>query len=413
MTLPGPKVENLEEIFAETDLSTRAIHIDTQLSQTSDVAPPMSVSTTYRYPHIGDLLEGAMPDSIYSRLGQPTNYRTELTLGAITKAHAVTYSSGLASAFAAFVHYNPKRIAIRNGYHGTHGSIAAYKRSNNVEVLDIDAELQKGDLLWVESPLNPTGETVDIKHYAERARAAGATLVVDSTFGPPPLQNPFDYGADAVMHSGTKYFGGHSDLLAGVLLFKTKEEADKVRNDRTYLGSNIGNMEAWLLLRSVRTLKVRVLQQSKTATELVAWLAGASDGKEFDGIPAGTVAMVKHASVQDKPNSGWNPRSANSKDTTVFDPKSQMPGGFGAVFCLLLATPILARNLPEQLHFFHHATSLGGVESLIEYRNIWVPEMDKRLLRVSIGLEDIEDLKADFRRAFKKVHEMVANGTAA
>ena len=144
-------------------------------------------------------------------------------------------------------------------------------------IIDLDAELQKGDLVWLESPLNPTGEVYDILAYTERAHKVGATVLVDATFAPPPLTWPIELGksppqshhilrpfialcssfmrpsgADIVQHSATKYFAGHSDALGGVLVVKSEKEADQLRSDRNVLGSVLGSLEAWLLLRSLR-----------------------------------------------------------------------------------------------------------------------------------------------------------------
>jgi cystathionine beta-lyase/cystathionine gamma-synthase len=149
-------------------------------------------------------------------------------------------------------------------------------------VIDLDAELQKGDLVWLESPLNPTGEVYDVLAYTERAHKVGATVLVDATFAPPPLTWPIELGkfyppiphsetihyalapwltffifmrlsgADIVQHSATKYFAGHSDALGGVLVVKSEKEADQLRSDRNVLGSVLGSLEAWLLLRSLR-----------------------------------------------------------------------------------------------------------------------------------------------------------------
>ena len=117
--------------------------------------------------------------------------------------------------------------------------------------LDCDAsELQPGDVVHLETPLNPTGEALNIRHYAEKAHSRGAYLLIDSTFGPPPLQDPFKWGADVVMHSGTKYIGGHSDMLCGVLATRNAEWVRGLAADRTVLGNVMGGLEAWLGARS-------------------------------------------------------------------------------------------------------------------------------------------------------------------
>ncbi|RKP04410.1 pyridoxal phosphate-dependent transferase, partial [Thamnocephalis sphaerospora] len=289
----------------------------------------------------------------------------------------------------------PKRIAIREAYFGSHKVIELVKRIRDVQVIDIDDELSEGDLIWLETPVNPTGEAADIKHYAERAHQAGGWLVVDATFAPPPLQYPFDHGADMVMHSATKYFGGHSDLLGGLLLTNEQSSADKLYKDRGVLGNMMGSLESWLLLRSLRTLEVRVLRQSATATALATWLNGASGGQAHDGIPAGIVHSLRHTTVQ----------TAGGKNEWV---QKQMPGGHCAVFAILLETKEQARILPHHLQLAHNATSLGGVESLIEWRYGTDGISDPRLIRVSVGLEALDDLKRDWRQALAQVASLPA-----
>jgi len=301
--------------------------------------------------------------------------------------------------FALYTHFKPRRVAIGEGYHGSHGVLAIHTRLTGLQTLPLDCpaeDLDEGDIIHLETPLNPTGEAYDIASFARKAHSRGAFLLVDSTFGPPGLQDPFELGADIVMHSGTKYLGGHSDLLCGVLAVKDDERGRKwwraLANDRPMLGSVIGNMEGWLAVRSVRTLEVRVRKQSRTAEELVRWLDGLLFGNDEQGDAVReTVASVVHASLQ-----------ARDATTNAWLSK-QMPNGYGPVFAITLRSPELARRLPSLLHFFEHATSLGGVESLIEWRAMTDKTVDRRLLRLSIGLEDVEDLKADLLQAFAKL----------
>ncbi|ROT35578.1 PLP-dependent transferase [Sodiomyces alkalinus F11] len=306
------------------------------------------------------------------------------------------------------VRLNPRRIAIGDGYHGCHGVAAIMARLTGLEILTLDeadlAKLQRGDVLHVETPLNPTGEARDLAHYASVARAKGAFLTVDATFAPPPLQDPFELGADVVMHSGTKYFGGHSDMLCGVLAVAPARAAEreengnplagilgieKLREDRLLLGGVMGSLEGWLGLRSLRTLELRVRRQAETATRLVAWLAGASARKNGSSVVAAVVDRVSHASLQEgaADESSWLRR--------------QMPGGFGPVFALYMRTRDQARRLPSKLALFHHATSLGGVESLVEWRRMTDPRCDECLIRVSIGVEAWEDLRDDLLQGFE------------
>jgi cystathionine gamma-synthase len=309
----------------------------------------------------------------------------------------VTYSSGLSAFHALLVYLNPKRVAIGGGYHGCHGVIRLVSKLTGLKMLDLDSEeLQAGDLIHVETPLNPTGEAKNLAFYAERARKFGAFLSVDATFGPPPLQDPFLWGADAVMHSGTKYFGGHSDLLCGVLAVHPKhgDWERGLKDERLFLGSVMGSLEGWLGLRSLRTLELRVLRQSSNAESLVKWLVEALE-TEPDSVTGRVVAKVQHASLQARDLEG-------SEDSWL---RRQMPHGFGPVFAILMKEEGYARRLPSKLALFHHATSLGGVESLIEWRAMTDKSIDRRLLRVSVGVEGWEDLKHDLESGFRALLE--------
>lgn len=299
------------------------------------------------------------------------------------------------------VHLNPKRIAIGDGYHGCHGVIKVLSRLTGLQQLPLDCaveDLGPGDVIHVETPLNPTGEARNLDYYADKARKAGAYLTVDATFAPPPLQDPFRHGVDVVMHSGTKYFGGHSDMLCGVLAVNPERGEGWVRSlrgDRLVLGSVMGSLEGWLGMRSLRTFELRILRQSATATALVSWLA---EQQRDPASPVHTlVERIQHASLQ--------PEAAD-EDSWL---RKQMPGGWGAVFSFYVRDAADAKVLPSKLHLFHHATSLGGVESLIEWRAMTDASVDKRLLRVSIGVEGLEDLKQDLLQGFA----MLQKGKAA
>lgn len=319
----------------------------------------------------------------------------------------MTYASGLSAFHAALVFLNPKRISIGEGYHGCHGVVEVHQKLTGLKKLDLNCpaeELQPGDVVHVETPLNPTGYAYNLQEYAEKAHSRGAFLVVDATFGPPPLQDPFLWGADLVMHSGTKYVGGHSDMLCGILAVNPVRVKDgwlqKLEAERLVLGNVMGSMEGWLGIRSIRTLEVRVERQSHNAGKLVAWLNAAlhpekvpttGDAKvdsESSKVVQQVLEKIEHASLQEEDiKDGWLLR--------------QMPNGFGPVFSIETREQTFARRLPSKLHLFHHATSLGGVESLIEWRTMTDAKVSTRLLRISVGLEGWEDLRDDLLQGFK------------
>lgn len=330
---------------------------------------------------------------IYSRFSTPTSIRLEAILTAILHGPCLTYSSGLSAFHAMLVHLNPKRIAIGGGYHGCHGVIKLLSKLTGLKMLDLDcpdSELQKGDVIHVETPLNPTGEARNLEYYRQKADRTGAWLTVDATFAPPPLLDPFLWGADVVMHSGTKYFGGHSDMLCGVLALAPEHSKwmQGLQEERLVLGSVLGSLEGWLGIRSLRTLEIRVKKQSHDAETLVQWLS--SELQKEGSVVSKVVKEVTHASLQKE--------NLEGEDAWL---KKQMPNGFGPVFAFLTKDELDAKRLPSKLHLFHHATSLGGVESLIEWRAMSDNSCDKALLRVSVGIEGWEDLRDDLLQGFE------------
>lgn len=346
---------------------TLALHADAGLERDPDVAPPIHVSTTFAAENDEGL--------VYSRTEQPTRRRLEAVLGALEGGEAVVYASGQAAATAAIAFLQPRRVAIaRGGYHGTQAAIDAF-RPWGVEKVPLDAALAKGDVVWLETPRNPTCEIHDIAAHAARARAAGARLVVDGTFATPVLQKPLALGADLALHSMTKFLSGHSDALGGVLVARDAATADALRRERTTSGAVPGALETWLVLRGVRTLGLRVRRQAETATRLAAWLEP-------------RVARVWHPSLPSHPGHAVAARQMS---------------GFGAILSIELGSEEAARELPRHLSLFRDATSLGGVESLVEWRRKHDPEAPPALLRISVGLEELEDLVRDLERGLAGV----------
>lgn len=335
---------------------------------------------------------------IYSRLTAPNTSRLEVMLTSILGGPTLTYSSGLSAFHALLTYLNPKVVAIGKGYHGCHGVLEIYKKLTNCTLVDLsdekswdEAGLGKGDVVHLETPVNPTGQAFNVEEYAKRAHQRGAILTIDVTFAPPPLLEPFKWGADFVMHSGTKYFGGHSDMLCGVVAVKAGREKDYwgMFHERVFLGSVMGSLEGWLGVRSLRTLELRVTRQSENAEALVKFIDDAMRGelKGEDGeVAKKVVNKIVHASLQ-KDDMDWL--------------KKQMPNGFGPVFSIWTKTDVAAKRLPSKLKLFHHATSLGGAESLIEWRSMSDAGVEGTLLRLSIGVENVEDLKHDLISGFK------------
>lgn len=374
------------------DLSTLLIHADDKDNRVTDIAPPINVSTTFRY-NKNDLIPWSERESfdfmdetpIYSRLSHPNSTRLESIFSEILEGNAVVYSSGLAAFFGAMVHYNPKRVFMGQSYHGCQSIVKILSRNYGVKrysLDEIEEYASEGDIVHLESPVNPYGTSLDIESFAQRAHAKGAIILIDSTFAPPPLQYAWKFGADIVMHSATKYFGGHSDLLSGVLVVKDPEVAAKLRDDRIYLGTNVSNLESFLLLRSLRTYELRINKQSENATQIAKYL------HEHQADFSGVLCAVHHSSLQ----------------TEEFVEK-QLEGGYTPVLSIILKSKEQCKSFTNKLKFFHHATSLGGVESLVEWRAMTDPYIEQTLIRISVGCESPNDLIKDLVNALNEVQD--------
>ncbi|KAJ2786355.1 hypothetical protein GGI15_001601 [Coemansia interrupta] len=385
--------------------STQAVHADSHTHVTSDVSPPISVSTTFEYNKTDVVSCNYGPDQrhTYARESTPTNIKVESVLSTLTEGHAVLYGSGLTAALAVLIQYKPKKIALSECYFGIRKVLEQYQALvPNVQVIGSECAYDGVDLVWIESPINPSGEVKDIASYALRAHAAGAILVVDSTLAPPPLSYPFRQGADVVVHSATKYLGGHSDLLAGVVVTRAAKTAEAMRYSRYVLGTGAGSLENWLLLRSLRTLTIRIRQQSVTAARIVALLESYRRSAVVTACHTPTalelslgrcISVVRHATLQ------INGAHCNANIA------QQHPEGFGAVFSVAFATKAQALFVARALRLHRFATSLGGVESLVDWRHAWDETAEPTVLRISIGLEAYDDLASDWKQALLALDE--------
>ncbi len=238
------------------------------------------------------------------------------------------------------------------------------------------------DIVWIEAATNPNWQVIDIA-AAEAAHKAGALLGVDSTVAPPVTTRPLEHGADFVFHSATKYMNGHSDVTAGVLVAaKADARWEEIKQVRNLTGGMLGAFEAWLLLRGLRTLAVRFDQASRNALEIA---------RHFDGHPK--LEAVLYPGLESHPGHDVARR--------------QMTGGFGGMLSILVKGGAAeAKSVATGARLFIPATSLGGVESLLEHRaSIEGPHsaVAKNLLRLSVGIEDTADLIADLEQALARI----------
>jgi cystathionine gamma-synthase len=317
--------------------------------------------------------------------GSPTWEAFEAAIGALEGGSSVAFSSGM-GAIASVL--EPLAVGARVvgpaiGYTVTRGLLAERAAAGRIELAsvdltDTDAVLRACEgaaLLWVETPTNPMVGIAELDRLVEGAHTAGAEVVVDSTFATPLLQRPLALGADVVVHSATKFIGGHSDLLLGVATARAPERAQTLRHARGTLGATPGALEAFLALRGLRTLPVRLERAQATAAVLAERLAA---------HPA--VSAVYYPGLASDPG---HERAARLMD------------GFGAMLAFETAGGVAAADaLCDRVRVMVHATSLGGVETLIERRARNPGEVaPEALLRVSVGVEHVEDLWADLDRA--------------
>ncbi|NAZ85590.1 cystathionine gamma-synthase [Kineococcus sp. T90] len=351
----------------------------------SELNTPVSLSATYVGG--GSMGEGGLG---YGRFGNPTWSALESALGALEGGSARTFASGMA-AVAAALHLVPAEATVlvpHGAYNGTHAVLALLAEQGRVrvghvdvtDVADVRERLAAVDgpvLLWLESPTNPLLEVADLAALAAAGHARGALVVVDNTFATPLLQRPLDLGADVVVHAVTKFLSGHSDVVLGALVTRSEELLAAVTRHRTLHGAIPGPMEAFLALRGLRTLPLRLERAQRSAAELALRL------REH---PA--VARVRHPSLPEDPGHELA--------------RAQMRG-FGALVSIEVAGGAAAADaVVDAVRLWVPATSLGGVESLIERRRRHAGEprvVPEELLRLSVGVEDLEDLWADLSRA--------------
>lgn len=382
-------------------LSTRAIHGHGGSDAHGSPYPPIYNTTTFAFASTADLvdvIEGRKPGSLYTRYGMnPSIQALEDTLAGLEGAEmAWSFCSGMAAATALFLtHGRNGIVCIGDAYGGTLELLSA-----QLPLLGIDSafilgsELHRlgdllaggGKLVFFETPTNPTLELFDIRAIAGIAHAHDARVAVDNTFASPVNQNPLALGADFVMHSATKYLGGHSDLTAGALM-GSREALQPVWAWRKNLGSTIAPEIASLLSRSLRTLVVRVRQHNANAQALAEAMARhpAIARVHYPGLPG----FPGHALA-----------------------KTQMQGFGGMLSVEVRGGRAAATRVADRLRLFALAPSLGGTESLVTqpctttHHGLSPEERARRgipdaMLRFSVGLEDVADLIADLEQALR------------
>ena len=368
-------------------VETIAVHAGGDRDPVSrSVSPPIHLSTNYELGPGSAKLGG----HIYTRYSNPTQDRLETALAAIEGGEAaMVFSSGVAAGSAVLQGLPPGSHVVfpDDVYYQFHVMAAEYLPRWGLESTIVDmsdlAALRAvirptTRLVWAETPSNPLLKVVDLAGVAEIAREAGALSLVDNTFATPILQRPFDLGLDIVLHSTTKYMGGHSDVQGGAVVFRRRDALfDAARRIREIQGAVAAPFNSWLVLRGLRSLACRVERQTANAAAVASFLAShaAVEAVHYPGLPT-------------------HPGHAVAK--------RQMKG-FGAMLSFRVrAGAEAAIAVTSRTKLFVNATSLGGPESLIEHRaSSEGPQSTtpKNLLRLSVGLENPQDLVEDLGRA--------------
>jgi cystathionine gamma-synthase len=356
---------------------------------TGALAQPIYLTTTFQRDADGGYPRGYR----YSREGTPNRTSLETCLAALEGGiGAAAFASGLAANMAVLelLREGDRLIAPREAYYGSIKQFTehAARRRVTVELADFtDLKAVKtavGDrarLVWIETPTNPLLNITDLKAVTAVAHAAGALVVCDNTFATPICQRPFDFGVDLIIHSGTKYLGGHSDVLSGLAIVRTDSALlEHLQAWQRSAGAALAPFDCWLLRRSVATLALRVRAQC----------AGALQVAEF---------LVRHPAIEQVFYPGLPQHRGHA--TAV----AQMTGGFGAMLSICVSGgQQAALDVASRTQLFARATSLGSVESLIEHRaSIEGPQSrtPQNLLRLSVGIEEPTDLIADLEQALK------------
>jgi len=372
------------------DFETRAIHEGQEPDPATGAATvPIYQTSTYVQDAVGE-----HKGYDYSRVANPTRTALQLCLASLENAeHGLAFSSGLGAVTSIMHLLSPgdRVVAVNDVYGGVYRMFSQVYEPKGYEFTWLSAaELSEGlgehldestRIVWLETPTNPLLNVIDIRAAAEAAHAAGAMVVVDNTFATPYLQQPLELGADIVVHSTTKYLGGHSDVVGGFAATNDPTVAERLQFLQKSLGAVPGPFDCWLVLRGIKTLAVRMRQHCENAHVIALWLSRHTRVERalYPGLPTHPGHEIAARQMRD----------------------------FGGMISFLVETEEEAVELVARTKLFKLAESLGGVESLIEHpaRMTHASTADapfaapKNLIRLSVGLESAEDLLADLEVA--------------
>jgi cystathionine beta-lyase/cystathionine gamma-synthase len=365
------------------------------------MATPIYQTSTFEVADNDEQLRVTPTDHFYTRYGNPTNTVAERTVAQLEGVDAaLTFASGMGAittTIMALLKSGDHIVAQRDIYGGATKFFTQWLPKMGIETTLVDtteydqharAIRPNTKLLYVESPTNPAVRVVDLKRVASLARQHNLISMIDATFGTPINQRPSELGIDLIMHSGTKYLAGHSDLICGVVA-GSRELIDKIHSTRTTLGNCMDPHASWMLIRGLKTLAVRVARQNDNALRVAEFLS------QHDKVRRVHYPFLKN-----------HPQYAIARE--------QMSGGGGMVSFEVEGTGDDARRLTESMRLFTLAPSLGGVESLVSIPVLTShamidPEHRKKMgvteqmVRLSVGIENVDDLIADLEHALEAV----------
>jgi cystathionine gamma-synthase/cystathionine beta-lyase len=378
--------------IAWSSLATRSVQIGVgRDDRTGGISFPIYHSATYRHPGVG---ESTGYD--YTRSGNPTRDVLEEAFADLEGgARGLAFSSGMAALTTLFLHFSSgdHLVVSEDLYGGTYRVLDQVFSKFGLSKTYVDttdtaavaaAVTEHTKALLIETPGNPLLGVADIRALAQLSKERGLLLVVDNTFLTPVLQRPLELGADIVVHSATKYMGGHSDLCAGALVTKDAELGDRLYFLQNSTGAILPPQDCWLLIRSLKTLSLRMERHCATALQVAQWLQQQPQ-----------VAAIYYPGLPEHPGHALSQQQAQ---------------GFGGMLSFRVTSPELAERALEKLQLISFAESLGGVESLMTLPAVQthgdIPEAERQrlgicnsLLRLSVGLEDPADLIADLAQA--------------
>ncbi len=375
------------------DVLTKCIHLENRSGETlyGAVSFPIFQTATFAHPSLGN-----STGYDYSRLQNPTREHLEKVVAALENGvDALAFSSGMAAIAALMELFRPgdHLIVDTDLYGGTVRLFDNISEKNGIEVTKVDCTPENVEAcikdntkaIYIETPTNPMMNVIDISRLSEIAKEKGIWLIVDNTFLSPYFQNPLDLGVDIVVHSGTKYLGGHNDTLSGFLVTSDIDISKKLRFIIKTTGAGLAPLDSWLILRGIKTLGVRMERAQENAFEIAHWLE-----------------------VQEEVTKVLYPGLVTHPGYEIMKKQSR---GFGAMITFEVANKEFARCVLENVQLIQFAESLGGVETLITYpitqTHADVPPqllekngINERVFRLSVGIESAKDLIAELERVF-------------